>query len=992
MTAAGARPDPGFVGRVDEVARLTEAVRSALDGSPSLCLVIGEAGIGKSRLAARVAAEARELGLDVAWTEAEEGAGPFSALAGLRARAETATGADDARWDQLEAAAGVIEARAPVLVIIEDFHWADESSAWVVERLGRQLQGVPACVVLTARSEEPGQERLGRLLSSADRVVRLAGMSRDETIRLAELAAPGSEVDGAGLWERTGGVPLFVREAAVLAAEGGGTSRATEVLRRRFERLGAENARVLAAVALAPGGTSLLVLARALNRPVEVVAGAVDIGRAEELVVDERGGGIRFRHALLAEAAAENVPPAAQRELRLALAAALEAEGSGPARARAAELRLLALPAGDAAAAAVAALEAVVALRAADDGSAASALAGTAIGVLATYGAPPDVLAALHVERGESLFELGEKVGAGHSFAAAAELAPADPALRARAETGRAWYVNPLVPDTGTIDRLTATAAALDPADTAVRVRLLGRLAAASIAHPAARERGRRTGEEAVAMARRIGDPALLSQALADLHLAPVTPAEWAAREAAADELVALGERLGRPDVALLGYEWQFGERLGRADRPGAEEALGRLELYAHLSSSPRWRLAAGLRRATLVSLAGDRDRCLDVLASEFESAGPWIHPQELVGIGMTFRAATAFVYGVPDPALAERFSATEEAGELLAAPFVRASLALGALALGEDELARTHLGLAIAGLDILATGLESLFALNACGLVAGMLAELPAARAVRPLLEPFADRLSSGSASVLLPTATTIGLLADLQGDHGAAVRYHRQGIALADRVQSAVLAARCRELADHVTASAAEPHRATLTRSDVGWQFTTPFGTGVVEESRGLVQLVEVLRANGKEVSALDLAGADSGGSITVQSDLGPALDSQAKRAYRSRIADLREEIDEADAMNDPDRASRARWELDALLEELSRAVGLSGRDRPQGATDERARVNVTRSIKRAIAAVGASAPELGAHLEVSVRTGRQCRYQPDPAVAVTWEVTTS
>ena len=350
MTAAGARPDPGFVGRADEVARLTDAVRSAQGGSSPLCLVLGEAGIGKSRLAARVAAEARGLGLDVVWTEAEDGAGPFSALAGLRTRQDGSPGGDDARWDRLEAVAATIAARAPVLVIIEDFHWADPSSVWVVERLGRQLHGVAAPLLVTARSDEPGKERVSGLLGSADHVIRLAGMTLDETVRLAELAAPGTAVDGSGLWERTGGVPLFVREAAVLDAEGGGASLATEVLRRRFERLGAETARVLATVALAPGGTSLLVLARALDRPIEAVAAAVDIGRAEELVVDERGGGIRFRHALLAEAAAENVPPAEQRELRLAVAAALEAEGGEQARARAAELRLLALPAGDIAA------------------------------------------------------------------------------------------------------------------------------------------------------------------------------------------------------------------------------------------------------------------------------------------------------------------------------------------------------------------------------------------------------------------------------------------------------------------------------------------------------------------------------------------------------------------------------------------------------------------------------------------------------------------
>jgi hypothetical protein len=179
----------------------------------------------------------------------------------------------------------------------------------------------------------------------------------------------------------------------------------------------------------------------------------------------------------------------------------------------------------------------------------------------------------------------------------------------------------------------------------------------------------------------------------------------------------------------------------------------------------------------------------------------------------------------------------------------------------------------------------------------------------------------------------------------------------------------------------------RGTITRADDGWVLATPFGIATIEESRGLLQLVEVLRANGREVSAVDLGA--PGGAVAVQHDVGPALDGRAKREYRARIADLREDIDEAEAMNDPDRASRARWELDALLDELGRAVGLGGRDRPQGATDERARVNVTRSIKRAIAAVAAKAPELGSHLEVSVRTGRLCRYQPDPAVALTWEV---
>ena len=78
-----------------------------------------------------------------------------------------------------------------------------------------------------------------------------------------------------------------------------------------------------------------------------------------------------------------------------------------------------------------------------------------------------------------------------------------------------------------------------------------------------------------------------------------------------------------------------------------------------------------------------------------------------------------------------------------------------------------------------------------------------------------------------MLPVATTLGLLADLEGDHDAAARYHRQGIALAERVQSEVLAARCRALAGHGTTPAAEPRRATIARAGDQWGFSTPFGT---------------------------------------------------------------------------------------------------------------------------------------------------------------------
>src|SRR5215207_6671492 len=81
--------------------------------------------------------------------------------------------------------------------------------------------------------------------------------------------------------------------------------------------------------------------------------------------------------------------------------------------------------------------------------------------------------------------------------------------------------------------------------------------------------------------------------------------------------------------------------------------------------------------------------------------------------------------------------------------------------------------------------------------------------------------------------------------------------------------------------------------------------------------------------------------------QEDAGPILDPHAKAEYRERIADLQDEIDEAEAFHDPERVTRARAELDFLSRELSAAVGLGGRDRRTGGDAERARVNVTRAI---------------------------------------------
>jgi hypothetical protein len=86
-----------------------------------------------------------------------------------------------------------------------------------------------------------------------------------------------------------------------------------------------------------------------------------------------------------------------------------------------------------------------------------------------------------------------------------------------------------------------------------------------------------------------------------------------------------------------------------------------------------------------------------------------------------------------------------------------------------------------------------------------------------------------------------------------------------------------------------------------------------------------------------------------------------------------------EQAESWNDPERLIRLRDERDALVHEITAAFGLGGRPRRLGSEAERARLNVTRAIRTAIRNIAAQAPELGAHLDATVRTGTRCRYDP-------------
>jgi hypothetical protein len=181
-------------------------------------------------------------------------------------------------------------------------------------------------------------------------------------------------------------------------------------------------------------------------------------------------------------------------------------------------------------------------------------------------------------------------------------------------------------------------------------------------------------------------------------------------------------------------------------------------------------------------------------------------------------------------------------------------------------------------------------------------------------------------------------------------------------------------------------------LRREGQHWRVGLGAQTVQLKDGRGLAYLVTLVREPGREFHVLDLATAGDGpAGATRQAyagDAGELLDASALAAYKRRLVDLENELEEAERFNDPGRVGRARQEAEFLHAELARAVGLHGRTRRAGAASERARVSVTKVLGRTIDKIAASDPALGQHLAAAVRRGLYCSYAPDPRLVLRWQ----
>src|SRR5262249_8067280 len=157
-------------------------------------------------------------------------------------------------------------------------------------------------------------------------------------------------------------------------------------------------------------------------------------------------------------------------------------------------------------------------------------------------------------------------------------------------------------------------------------------------------------------------------------------------------------------------------------------------------------------------------------------------------------------------------------------------------------------------------------------------------------------------------------------------------------------------------------------------------------LRDSRGLQYIACLLANVDRELHVLDLVALAAGGMPELgkpsRMSAGPAmppLDPRAKEEYRRRLQELHQDLEDAECRNDRGTAEQLRAEIEVIGDELARAVGLGGRDRPVGAGAERARVAVTKRIKDALARIQPVHPSLAEHLRACVTTGHFCAYRP-------------
>ncbi|MDT4978958.1 MAG: hypothetical protein QOG07_837 [Pseudonocardiales bacterium] len=524
--------------------------------------------------------------------------------------------------------------------------------------------------------------------------------------------------------------------------------------------------------------------------------------------------------------------------------------------------------------------------------------------------------------------------------------------------------------------------------DGVARIRLAAALVRAWV-YGGSPERGVPFAAEAVAGAEAAADPALLAEALDAQLLVNWGPDDIAERLRITSRLEDSVAHVAAVDVRMSAHLWRLTTAVEALDMPTVQRQLRALDRLADESGSARVRFFAEARKGMQTTVTGDLDQAR-VHQQAALRAGTEAGEADTHAIEHALSAAIARQEGDVD-ALRLEAQLFEDFGTSEGYLAVAVEAAALWLAAGSLDRARTLL-LQVVGsrLSSVRRDVDWLLIVSRATETAAKTGEVELAAEGYAMLEPYAGRgIPNGGAAAF--DGIVDGFLSEAAtalGRHDDAARWARTATSLAERFGARWWV---RRFGGGVVPPQARPSAAVLRpHADGVWIVGRVDSPVAIREMKGFHYLRMLLRQPGVEFSALDLSDWVAGhpGRGVDAPGTGATIDRQALAAYRSRLGELDAELTEVEQWADEGRLAKLRGERGALLDEIAGATGLGGRQRPRGATAERARVAVRKAVAVAIDRVTEVDASLGRVLRDCVQTGNICRYDPDPGRPFTWE----
>jgi len=847
---------PVIVSRTLEQHELTSAIDRARDGRGSLVWLAGEPGIGKSTLAELATRHAADVGMLTLWGNAwpDDGAPPFwpwvQVLRGLR----EAVGADEItaltgdlvadlgpfarelgiadrsagdadRFRMFDATTRTLVRAArsrPMLIVLDDLHWADGDTVELLRFVVRELRNVPMAVVSTYRDVEVGSEHplsqvLGRIGSDPIHL-QLGPLDVEavgELLALTTGSRPTADF-ASSVAADAGGNPFFVRELGRLLNHPTTgrpiPSNIRQVVLDRVAGLPPASAEALRSASVLgvtfPVADLAAVLATSLDATVSTLHPAAQLRLVHLDALVDDGQRCSFVHALVSEVLYAELPPLTRAQLHARIAEAMDRSAAGATRlAERASHWARAVPVSGpepALAAALAAADEATAQLAHEQAAshlerAAQLQAMRAAADAADPGRDPRPDAA---ERGELLLRLARaqqtfahrKVvkATRREIARLSEIAQR-PDLIARAALSLSEPFIGIGTDPEEVEILERVVAVLPDEDSALRARAMAKLSSALLFRVDETRRAQ-LAEQAVAMARRLDHPATLGRALIEQANGTWAFADPERRLEMTNEVVAIAERLRERDLGLYARLTRLGTLLMLGDGRSFRVELDAFDRVSTRARQHMYTRITPLLRATVATIEG---RWSDAEACIAEASEQIARSEDDSG-QLGVMAATAALYHVRGHAVRVGRGLANAARQFPASMSMAAGAGLVEACAGRHDAAREHLARVAA--DAFATvprDYNWLTAVFDAALIAVVVDDGEVAASARDRLRPFGNLIvisSRTGVACLGSVGTALGLLSEQLGDLDDAAEMLAASVRRCDELGAPVFAADAR------------------------------------------------------------------------------------------------------------------------------------------------------------------------------------------------------